>query len=145
MPWYVFALLTAAFWGLLYTLAENVTKGINKTSYLLICSFVQTIVLGVVSQFQNRLSTDIQFLWKTPLVMGSLLGIILISLGGNYLSLMAIQLKNASMAAAVETTYPLWTAMFAYLIFGHVQLTPVGLAGTLLVMIGILLVVTTQG
>lgn len=143
MPWYIPALLTAAGWGLLYVLSETVTKGITKTTYLLLSTFVQLFIFGFISRCQDRLESDLGYLWKTPAALASLVAVILISVCSNYLSLTAIQLKNAASAAAVETTYPLWAALFAYLIFNQSQLTPVGLIGTALVMIGVCLIVCT--
>ncbi len=145
MPWYVPAMLTAALWGFLYVMAEYVTKGITKTSYLLICTLIQVVVFGACAIGQNRLVSDVQHLFKNPLALVSILLVVLASIGGNYLSLVAIQMKNASAAAAVETTYPLWAALFAYVLFGQIQLSPVGVAGTLLVMIGICLIIFSQG
>ena len=143
MPWYVPALLTAAGWGLAYTLAESVTKGITKPTYLLLCGIIQCCFFACMAAKQEKFGSDLRYLWETPRALPFLLMISFVSIASNYLSLTAIQLKNAASAAAVETTYPLWTALFAYLLFGQSQLSIAGLFGTVMVMGGICIIALT--
>jgi drug/metabolite transporter (DMT)-like permease len=62
---------------------------------------------------------------------------IVIYIAANVLIMASINAKNATMAAMIEITYPLFTALFAWLLFRQVQMSAGTLAGAALILSGV--------
>jgi drug/metabolite transporter (DMT)-like permease len=60
----------------------------------------------------------------------------LLSLAANAFSYLAIREKNASLVALLEISYPLFTILFAYLLFREFQLTTASTFGAILMLGG---------
>jgi drug/metabolite transporter (DMT)-like permease len=65
------------------------------------------------------------------------LGSVAVYVGANIFILLATKSKNATMAAMVEITYPLFTALFAWLLFKEVQVNAGTAAGAFLILSGV--------
>jgi drug/metabolite transporter (DMT)-like permease len=58
----------------------------------------------------------------------------------NFMIVMSISTKNATMASLVEISYPVFTVIFAWLILRELQMNMYGAAGGLLIFAGIALI-----
>jgi drug/metabolite transporter (DMT)-like permease len=139
MLWFWMALLTAVAWGFCYTCAEQALKYIDKSTYLSISAsinFTFWIFWFTIHKTQGKINNDFESAkWW-------LIGGIAASIAGNYLSVKAIELKNATFASAVEISYPIWCAAFAFLLLGYNPLTIKSAFGLLLVLIGTLIFIS---
>lgn len=137
--WFWFALLTAVAWGLCYTSAEQVIKHVDKSVYYVI-SYIAGLSFWLVwltSQTdRSKISLDSVKICYPWLILS-----IVSSIGGSYLSIQAIQMKNATWASVVEISYPLWCALFAFLFFGHNVVSVTSGVGMLLVIAGTIIFV----
>jgi len=135
MPWYIPALLTAFCWALSYSCAEFALKSIDKKMYLALsgtanCMFWMIWLLASKTKIQCDFNIKSIF-WMT-LSFASIIA-------GNYLSVNAIQSKSATHASVVETSYPLFCILFAFLATGQFQLSFISTLGVIVVIIGMII------
>ena len=132
--WILMALLTAVAWGMFYTCAGQVIKHVDKSIYLSIIGASNLLFwLGLffVNQTKSKFSFD-----SIQNVKLWLLGAVVACICGNYLSLKAIEYKNATYASVVEISYPIFCALFGLILLGQNNLTLKSFLGMLLVLIG---------
>ena len=135
VPWYLTAVGAALMWGLHYPLIDNALKKVSVVSVLLLTALP---IILVAPWFHNTLIADYRTLselrWsdKAPI-----LALALTSLSASILLFVSIDSKNATLASLIEISYPMFVAMFAYLLFREVHLTPSVITGSLLVFLGV--------
>ncbi len=135
VPWYLTAVGAALMWGLHYPLIDNALKRVSVMSVLLLTAIP---IILVAPWFHNTLLADYRTLselrWsdRTPVLV-----LPLTSLSASVLLLVSIDSKNATLASLIEISYPMFVAMFAYLLFREVHLNPSVMAGSLLVFLGV--------
>ena len=135
IPWYLAALGAAVMWGLHYPLIGHALKYISLPS-VLVLSVLPLFVLGpffvrpVLADLQTLMGLD----WG---VRGLILAIAVTSLAGTVFLYLAIGGKNATLAAVIEISYPVFVALFAWLLFREVHINASVIAGGLLVFAGV--------
>ena len=142
LPWYLAALAAAVVWGIHYPLVDHALKKLSLPGVLLLTA-LPILVLAVVAQ--RQLAADIGVLqttgWPERLW---LLAPAVTSLLGSVLLFAAIGSKNATLASLIEISYPAFVALFAWLLFKEVHLTPSALLGGALVMSGVILIASSN-
>lgn len=139
IPWYVFALGAAMVWGLHYPLIDHALKRVSTISV-----FTLTLLplLVVMPLYHKQLAADwatVQNMdWSTRL---PILAIIVTSTAGALLLIASIAGKNATLAALIEISYPVFVVLFAWLLFGEYHLTPRVMLGAGLIIAGVLLII----
>lgn len=134
LPWYVTALGAALVWGIHYPLVDFALKRISVFSVLLLT--VLPVVL-LMPLFLRDLAKDLNVVTALPMAeRGAIAAIGLTSLSGAVLLYLSIAGKNATLASLIEITYPVFVALFAYLMFRHIHLNTSVIIGGLLVMAG---------
>jgi drug/metabolite transporter (DMT)-like permease len=139
MPFWVPAILTAFLWGVSYTATGEVIKHISKTTYMFLSSMMFIITYSILSY--KHWSVDLATLSEKPNVLGWFLLASITSVVANYLALVAIECCNASMAAALEISYPFWCMVFAWLLFGS-AFSLQAIVGSIIVFLGVWLIAT---
>jgi drug/metabolite transporter (DMT)-like permease len=139
MAWWIPAILTAFLWGVSYTAQEQIIKYIDKTSYIFFSSILFLICYGYFCL--PYVKTDFNTLVEQPKALGWALLSSVTAMAGGYLALLAIQHSNASLAAALEISYPFWCMLIAYLLFGSI-VTPQIVVGSAVVFLGVYLIAT---
>lgn len=138
-PWYITAIGAALIWGIHYPLIDNALRKISLMSVLLLTAL--PIVL-VAPLFYRTLAEDYRLLagmaWgeKAPM-----LALGLTSLIASFLLFLSIGSKNATFASLIEITYPVFVAIFAYLLFNKMHVNPSMLLGGLLVFAGVAIII----
>lgn len=120
--WLVCSVLASVLWGLNYALAERILTNISVTTLLAIEMFIGAIFFFVISLFLN-IKNDVAVLTSQPKMLYVLLLEVVVVLAANTLIAYSIQAKNATFAGLVELMYPLFTILFAWLIFKDNQLS----------------------
>jgi drug/metabolite transporter (DMT)-like permease len=139
IPWYVAALGAAMAWGVHYPLVDHALKRLSWVSV-----FVLTLLplLVVAPLFHKQLAADFAVLraldWSAR---APILAIMLTSAAGAVLLFLSIAGKNATLAALIEISYPVFVVLFAWLLFGEYHLTPRVMLGAGLVFAGVLLII----
>lgn len=138
LPWYIAAFAAAVVWGVHYPLVDHALKKLSLPGVLLLTA-APILVLALVAH--RQLVADLTVLqtaaWPQRLW---LLAPALTSLIGSVLLFVAIGSKNATLASLIEISYPAFVALFAWLLFKEVHLTPSALLGGVLVMSGVALI-----
>jgi drug/metabolite transporter (DMT)-like permease len=134
IPWYLAALGAALMWGVHYPLVGFALQRISLIGVLLI-SVVPVFFLAPF--FSAQLNADMQNFRGLPAseqLMVSVIGFT--SLAGAAFVYLAISSKNATLASLIEITYPVFVALFSYLMFRHVQVNASVIIGGLMVIAG---------
>ena len=106
---FIFAILTAIFWGISYAACEYAIKNIDKRLFFL-CTGICTALFWVVyfmytyDHNNNFKFTHSSLLWLIVSVSAGLFG--------NYFCIRAIQDMGAVKASAIEITYPIFCMLF---------------------------------
>jgi drug/metabolite transporter (DMT)-like permease len=145
MVWFTMELAAAVCWGLSYALSENILKNhMSVPVYMLLSSLVGTFfsMLLVLATASGRQGWK-ELLANPTVAAGPALNACLYFVG-TILVYSAIQRHNATSVGFVEITYPLFTALFAFWLFGAIQINPSIIAGSLLILAG-LVIIRQQG
>lgn len=138
-PWYVPAIAAAFVWGIHYPFVEDALRKLSIISVLLL-SVIGVLVIAPF--FYKDLAADYTVIkaldWRGK---ASIAIIILTSVLGPILIYLSIFGKNATLASLIEITYPVFVAVFAYLLFGHLQISASIVAGGVLIFAGLFLII----
>jgi drug/metabolite transporter (DMT)-like permease len=138
MAWIIYALLAAILWGGTYLMYELLLKSVSASSILFASSLGATLVfLGWVVA-DGSFEKDWQILKKGGSETNLLFGITLLAVLANFAFLASMRLKNATLSGLVEITYPLFTALFAWVFLKDAQLSLGTFLGALLIMAGVI-------
>lgn len=139
MSWFWLAFSAAILWGLGYAMNQVTLKHFDTMELLLFESMVVfiTFALYFISRgdwngFLHKLSN--------PKQLGLIIASSLIYVVASILILKSINSSNASLAAIVESSYPIFTVVFAFIIFGEFQLNLASGIGFILILSGIIIV-----
>ncbi len=139
LPWYVAALGAAVVWGIHYPLVDFALKRLSLMMVLVLTA----LPLLLIAPFYSRtLAADLAAFralpWDERL---PILAIAFTSLAGAVLLFLSISSKNATLAALIEISYPVFVALFAWLLFREVHITPATAIGAALVFAGVVLII----
>ncbi len=139
LPWYVTALGAAIVWGVHYPLLDHALKRLSLFTVL----FLTVLPMLLAAPFfYSTLSADLG-VWQ-KLEWSERWTILLIpftSLAGALLLFQAISDKNATLASLIEISYPVFVALFAWLLFRQVHFNASVLVGALLVFAGVAVII----
>ena len=137
-PWYLAALAAAIVWGIHYPLVDHALKKLSLPGVLLLTA-APILLLALVTprQLQNDFAVIQGAAWSERAL---LLAPALTSLLASVFLFTAIGAKNATLASLIEISYPAFVALFAWLLFKEIHLTPSALLGGALIMSGVVLI-----
>jgi len=135
IPWYIAAIGAAILWGIHYPLVDHALRRVSLVSVLLLTA----LPIVVVSLLAARdIAADLVALramrWPEQL---AIFAIMLTSLGGTVLLYLSITGKNATLASLIEISYPVFVALFAYLLFRQIQFNASVVLGACFVFLGV--------
>jgi drug/metabolite transporter (DMT)-like permease len=134
--WFWLAILAAMFWGLTYVLNEYMLRFLDPFTVFFLSAFFIAIILGVYLSFTHNWQEIIHKFSGNYTLIGATIGYILFYLIAGTLILKSIEIGNASLAAIIESAYPVFTMPFAYLILREVQFNWGTVAGITLIFNG---------
>lgn len=137
MIWLVYACSAAVLWGISYTVSEQLMKKISIPGVLLTAALGNILFAVAIGLWRGDFSKDIAALKAADGPFKLMLGSVAVYVGANVFILLATKSKNATMAAMVEITYPLWTALFAWILFKETQMNTGTAAGAVLILCGV--------
>lgn len=136
--WLICALSSAVLWGLSYALSEKILKEfISPYFYMAFTGFIYFFISLCLCLFMGNMKAGLQTLAGNKEMLLLTLFTSVCYAAGALLIYMAISLKNATLANIIEISYPLFTLLFAWIIFKDVQLTSWTAFGSLLVLSGV--------
>lgn len=142
--WFWLAVLAAAFWGLTYVLNQFMLRSLNAYVVFFLSAAFITVVLGAYLTFTHQWQGVINTYFGNYKLMGATLAYVICYLVAGLLILLSIGKGNASLAALIESAYPLFTIPLAYLILREVQFNWGVLIGAALILSGLAVVQYTN-
>lgn len=136
-PWFAFAVAASVLWGLNYVLTERLLRSLSTATVLLAAALGGLVVALVVGMVGGGFRRDLALLASGGREAWWLAASVAVYLTANLCILASVRGSSATLAAVVETTYPLFTVVFAWVLFREVQATPGTLAGALLIIAGV--------
>ena len=135
--WFIYALLASAFWGVTYAVAGRLFQHGFSVPVLLVIELMLALpVFLVIAYVTGALKSDIALLTSRPNLWPLLFSLAVFSGIASFFIASSISEKNATLAALVEISYPLFTFAFVWLIFREVQLSWETAIGGLLIISG---------
>jgi uncharacterized membrane protein len=138
--WLFLALAASAFWGITYVLDEQVYRHVSVPTTLAVHALVISIVASLVAWRQGVIAADFNAIFASRRVALLFVSCALTFMVAEFLISFSISAKNATLAALIEISYPLFAAIFAYLVFNESQLNLGTSIGGLLIGTGVIVV-----
>jgi drug/metabolite transporter (DMT)-like permease len=139
LPWYVAAVGAAVVWGLHYPLIDFALKRLSLVSVLVLTA----LPILLLAPFYHRTLAADYVAWRA-LPAGEQLtvaALMLTSLAGALLLFLSIAGRNATLAALLEISYPVFVVLFAWLLFREWHVNASVAFGALLVFAGVALII----
>lgn len=143
MIWWVYALLSAACWGVQYLLLEMLFSKVDFAAAFSFLSLANGVTVALIL-FVLYPTQDWRQLWQGWPVIGMVVLYLLFGSGAYLFNAYAIREKNATLASLLEITYPVFIIVFTALFLRKVHLNAVGFAGAFLILAGCVLVVWSR-
>ncbi|MDO8953356.1 MAG: DMT family transporter [Gammaproteobacteria bacterium] len=118
--WFWMALSASALWGLTYVASQYMLRTLNPFQVLWLSSLVIFIGLGIFLLVSGH-SKSLILRLEQPKVILTVIAYSTLYFAASFLILKSITLGNASYAALVESSYPLFTLFFAYILLNETQ------------------------
>lgn len=135
VPWYLTALAAAVVWGIHYPLLDHALKRVSLPTVLLLTA-LPMVLIGAF--FHRQIAQDWSVVRTLPTAEQiAIATIMLTSSIASILLFLSIGAKNATLASLIEVTYPLFVALFAFLLFREVALSPPIIFGAALIFVGV--------
>jgi drug/metabolite transporter (DMT)-like permease len=135
IPWYIAAIGAALMWGIHYPLVDHALKRVSLVTVLLLTA----LPIVLVAVFAARdIAADYAALRTMPWTdQLAIFGLAVTSFGGTVLLYLSITGKNATLASLIEISYPVFVALFAYLLFRQIHFNANVILGAVLVFAGV--------
>ena len=148
-PWWIFSIIAAVIWGLHFNLVVKVSNVLPKDIYTPITLFLITSVpiLLVLPFIHQQVFSNLVTLWHAgDDIRLSVVVLIFTTIIAANLLYIAMQLSpNATVAALLDITYPVFIALIAWLLYRENHLDWAVLAGGALIFSGAMLIVWKHG
>jgi len=139
--WFVFAILAALIWGLNYAASGRVlSRGLSPSGLFLMDISFGLLVVGAITIATGkvgRIVDEVRGLGPDLLWLGVAM---VSSTAAGVLIFMAIEGKNATVASLIEISYPMFVAVFAWVLFRETQMNVSTLIGAALIISGVVVV-----
>ncbi|PCH98334.1 MAG: hypothetical protein COB76_07165 [Alphaproteobacteria bacterium] len=121
--WFIFALSASIVWGLGYVLSEQLLKTGITPAFLVMCQAIIVLPLYAISAWSlGNPAEEIRSVLSNKTLLFYMLISSLAILGGNFLILYGISVKNATMVSMIEISYPFFIVLFSWLFFKDIQI-----------------------
>lgn len=138
--WIFYALSASMLWGITYVLGEQIYKKISISTTLALTCAATAAVMFLLSFFRQELKRDFSVLVNDKHLSFLLFSAIVIFVLAEIFIALSITAKNATLAGLIEISYPVFIAIFAFLLFRENQLNAGSFAGAMLIFSGIFVV-----
>jgi drug/metabolite transporter (DMT)-like permease len=137
---FLLAVLASALWGLTYCLDERVLAGLSIYRLYFLHSLCGVLVVGSLLLLQGHSPMSLVRIDGPGVSLPLLATTMLVGTAAGLAIFGSIQALGASRAAVLEISYPLFVAVFAYLLFRE-PLAPAVLVGGVFIFIGATIIV----
>lgn len=140
LMWLAYALGASAVWGLVYVLSEQLYRHLSVPTVVGIQLVVVAGVAAVIALFSGKVQSDLATLASSRALLGILLLSIAAWIAAEFLIAYSIAGKDATLAGLIEISYPIFIALFAYLLFHESSLSLATALGGALIFAGVVVI-----
>jgi drug/metabolite transporter (DMT)-like permease len=142
MLWLIYALAAAVIWGINYAVSGRLLeKGLSPQALFFIDLVFGTAAVGMVITLTGKWNATVaQVRALSASDLAWLLVAVAAATAAGLLIFLSIGAKNATLASLIEVTYPIFTALFAWVLFRQATLNGATLLGALLIFAGVITV-----
>ncbi len=115
--WILLALGASLFWGMSYVLSEEIYKKISVFTALSITSLAVFVLTLIIAYFTGNLKPDLAEIVSSKRLMWYVFGAIIALLVAELFIGFSITAKNATLSGLIEISYPIFIALFSYILF----------------------------
>ena len=148
-PWWVYSMAAAVVWGIHFNLVVKVASRLPKDIYTPMTLFIFTgLSMFLVFPFvQQKVFSNIITLWSAGNdIRLSMIVLVFTTLIASSLLYIAMQLSpNATVAALLDITYPLFVAIAAWLLFRQNHIDWYVIIGGAFIFIGAMIIIWKHG
>lgn len=138
--WVIFAIAASAFWGLSYVFHEQVYRHLSIYTTIAVHATVLAVTFILLALAKGFLREDIATILSSQKVVSLLIASITVFMLAELFIALSIVSKNATLAGLIEISYPIFIAIFAYLLFRESELNTGIAIGGAIIMLGVLVV-----
>ncbi len=137
--WVLLSIAASIFWGLLYVLKEQIYGRISIFTSLMFSSLFLAIIAGTVSMFSGVLKRDIETIASSKELFWYIIAGLFILLAAELFIAFSITAKNATLAGLIEISYPIFIALFSYVLY-KTQVSWQTILGGVCIFVGIFII-----
>ncbi|MDP2598992.1 MAG: DMT family transporter [Candidatus Liptonbacteria bacterium] len=138
--WIIFALGASIVWGITYVLGEQIYKKISVITALSITTLLSGVVMFIVAYAAGFLKKDISTVFASKGLLALVLSEAACLMIAELFIGFSITGKNATLAGLIEISYPLFIALFAYLLFRENQINLATMVGGIVIFTGVFII-----
>lgn len=138
--WILYSFIAAVLWGLDYTITGRVLEKIRLPTLLCIELFFGFVGMLALALISGSYKADLHEVFSSKSLLICVVLIVIIFNTANALIVLSIADKNATLAGLIEISYPLFIALFSWLLLGETDLNLGVTIGGSLVLLGVTLV-----
>lgn len=138
--WVVLGLTAGAGWGMSYLLYEKLLLRFPISLVMFLTGAASFAFFGLIAWSRGHM-VEMKTITSNPTLIWGFVGVIVLNILANASILTAVTMSNASRAAFLEISYPLFTLLFAYIIFREIQLSTLGMVGGGFIVLGTIIMV----
>lgn len=127
--WLVYAVLASLFWGLSYVFNEQILKHVSVPTVIAIDAAFVALAALCIAIFSGVVREDVASILASQRLLWLVACGIIAAVAANFFISYSIVGKDATSAGIVEISYPLFIALFSYLLFRESELSLVTALG----------------
>jgi len=140
MSWIVFPILSSILWGLFYAVTGEIVKRMSIFSAISYYSLILSCIFFAIAYFNNSVVSDWNVLKGDNKALLYIIILALSGAAGYFCMFTGVKMKTSTAVAVIEVSYPLFTALFTWIIFRENHLSFGLIFGGILIASGILCV-----
>ena len=138
--WAIYAIIAAVLWGVDYALTEKVLQSIRFPLLLSIELFFGFLTMLGIAVFSGSYKADLTGLFTSNRTLVLVIAIVVAFNVANMFIVLSIGDKNATLSGLIEISYPLFIAIFSWLLFKENNLNAGAVVGGFLILTGVSLI-----
>ena len=138
--WIILALGASLMWGLNYVIGEQIYKKISVVTSLAITTVITGIIMFIIAYAGGFLQKDLGAISSSRRLLFLVVAETVILILAELFIGFSITAKSATLAGLIEISYPIFIAIFAYLLFKENQLNVPTAIGGAFIFIGVFII-----
>jgi drug/metabolite transporter (DMT)-like permease len=136
--WIICSVSAAILWGFTYATSGKMMEWGLTPAFLLLTQYVIALpVYAFIAHRSGGFRASFENLAAHPARLALFLTALALGIVANFLIMFSISLKNATLASLIEISYPVFTMLFALIVYRETHLTPAAALGAALIFAGI--------